>query len=292
VRRGEAIGIVGESGSGKSMLALSILGLVGPPATVSGEIEIEGHSVLASGTDLHRLRGRVAGLILQDPTASLNPVRTIRSQLAESARVAGMAGPAIREAIDHALSAVGLDPKEVLRRYPFELSGGMNQRVAIAIALVQRPAILIADEPTTALDVSTQLSILALLQSLQRQFDMAIVLISHDLAVVYQLAHRLAVMYAGKLVEVGTTDEVVGRPQHPYTQALIGAIPSLGDLDRPLRTIPGQLQATFDDSRGCPFADRCPEAMDLCRQSFPETSVFSPTHRAWCWLHRPQAETG
>jgi peptide/nickel transport system ATP-binding protein len=191
-------------------------------------------------------------------------------------------------AIAAALAEVNLDSAEVLDRNPFELSGGMNQRVAIAMALIQHPEILIADEPTTALDTSTQIGILALLRSIQRSERMALVLISHDLAVVDQLAQRVVVMYAGRVVEVGPTDQVVNRPAHPYTNALLKALPRLSTGQSRLESIPGQLQPTFDHSRGCPFAKRCLHTMDKCLQEFPDRTDLSAEHSVWCWLHQEQ----
>jgi peptide/nickel transport system ATP-binding protein len=281
---GEAIGIVGESGSGKSVMALALLRLLGPGAIVTGTVTLAGTEVqTATPAALTAVRGRVAGLILQDPTASLNPVRSIRAQLTESARHGGGTGSTTGAEIADALRAVGLPPDEVLGRYPFQLSGGMNQRVALAMALVQRPRLLIADEPTTALDASTQLGILGLLARIGRARDMSLLLISHDLAVVYQVTHRIGVMYAGKLVELGPTETLVRTPAHPYTRALVSAIPSLETRRERLDTIPGQLQPRFGGDVGCPFRDRCGLARPACAEGFPPFTELASDHRVACW---------
>jgi len=285
VPAGQSIGIVGESGSGKSVMALAMLRLLGPAAAVTGSVTMAGIDLLrASPEALVRARGRVAGLILQDPTASLNPIRTIRSQLLESARRLGLAGATAQAEIVDALKSVRLSPDAVLSRYPFQLSGGMNQRVAIAMALIQRPQLLIADEPTTALDVSTQLGILGLLARLQAERHMSLIMISHDLAVVYQLADMIGVMYSGKLVEFGPTDRVVNAPAHPYTRALIAAIPRIDLVRERLETIPGQLRPRLEDDVGCPFRSRCHGAMPRCEDAFPPFVAVAPGHTAACWL--------
>jgi oligopeptide/dipeptide ABC transporter ATP-binding protein len=285
IQPGESLGIVGESGSGKSVMALGLLGLLGPPARLTGAVRLGGVDMLRSGpAALSAVRGRVAGLILQDPTASLNPVRSIRAQLTESARRAGFAGARAEAEVGESLRSVGLVPDEVLNRFPFQLSGGMNQRVAIAMALVQHPRLLIADEPTTALDVSTQLGILGLLARVRKQSRMALLLISHDLAVVYQVTDRIAVLYAGRLVEVGPTEAIVTAPAHPYTRALVAAIPRLDGVRGRLETIPGQLRPQFDGDTGCPFRDRCRLAETRCTEHFPDLADVAPGHRAACWV--------
>jgi oligopeptide/dipeptide ABC transporter ATP-binding protein len=284
VLAGDSLGLVGESGSGKSVMALALLRLLDPSALVAGSVTIDGIDVLEAPADtLTRVRGRGAGLILQDPTASLNPVRSIRAQVMESARRAGSTRGQAEAEVAEALRSVGLAPEEVLGRYPFQLSGGMNQRVALAMALVQRPRLLIADEPTTALDVSTQLGILGLLARARETRDMAVLLISHDLAVVYQVTRWTGVMYAGKLVELGPTEEVVRAPAHPYTRALVAAIPRLDAPRERLDTIPGQLRPRFDGDAGCPFRDRCAVAMAICGEAFPAPTPVGAGHGAACW---------
>jgi oligopeptide/dipeptide ABC transporter ATP-binding protein len=284
IRRGETVGIVGESGSGKTMLGLSLLGLVPAPGAVSGRITVAGIDVVgARRRQLYELRGRKVGLVLQDPTASLNPFRTIRSQLAESLRRVGVTGTEADTEMRSGLERVRLDPAAVLRRRPFELSGGMNQRIAIAMAILQRPDILVADEPTTALDVVVQLEVLELLRELQREQHMALVLISHDLAVVDQLADRIAVMYGGKLVELGPADEIVSRPSHPYTSALLAAMPDVARTDQQLRPIPGQFRQIFTADAGCPLVGRCDHVREACGQAFPERLELDAGHAVWCW---------
>lgn len=281
---GEAIGIVGESGSGKSVMALSLLGLVPPPGRCEGRVLVAGQNVLAlRGRELTRIRGRRIGLILQDPTPALNPIRTIESQLREAARLAGIPAADQSRRLQSGIREVKLDPAAVLRKYPFELSGGMNQRIAIAMALLQQPDLLVADEPTTALDVTTQAHILALLDSVRRKRGMALVLISHDIGVVYQVSNRIGVMYGGRLVEVGDTETIVHRPAHPYTQALINAVPSLDRPGQSVRGIPGHLSHIRVDDRGCPFEPRCAYALPACRDNFPGPTHLGPKHTSWCW---------
>lgn len=292
IRPGEALGIVGESGSGKSMMAMSLLGLVPPPGVASGRVLVAGKDVFeASPRELTELRRKKLGLVMQDPTPSLNPVRSIGSQLAEAARVSGVERGAARGEIRSALQVVGLEPDFVLKKRPFELSGGMNQRVVIAMALIQRPEILVADEPTTALDVTTQVGILKLLDRLRRERGMALILISHDIGVIYQLVDRVAVMYAGKLVELGGTERVVHSPAHPYTRALLAALPEIGSrgADR-LTTIPGQLKPVRDGDSGCPYRERCEYAMNVCGELFPSTIEVAEGHETWCWWVEREAD--
>ncbi len=281
---GEALGVVGESGSGKTMLGMSILGLLPSTARIGGDVVMDGVSVIhASQRELARLRGRRIGLILQDPTASLNPVRTIRSQLREAARHGGIPRSEISSRIRDGLAAVGLDAGRVLRSYPHQLSGGMNQRVAIAMALVQDPELLIADEPTTALDVSSQSDIVALINGIRAARSMALVFVSHDLNVVAAVADRVAVMYAGRLVEIGARDEILAAPSHPYTLGLIESTPSLEHEMSERAGIPGQLEPVLDDATGCPFFNRCPRREDRCRTEQPPGVRLSDRHTAWCW---------
>jgi oligopeptide/dipeptide ABC transporter ATP-binding protein len=280
----QAVGIVGESGSGKSLLSLSMLGLLPVAARHTGRVSVTGIDVLSAPAGLKRsIRGRVVGLILQDPTSSLNPLRTIGSQLRESARLADGLGRQASGEIGAALQAVNLDPDEIVRKHPFELSGGMNQRVAIAMALLQRPQLLIADEPTTALDATVQVEILTLLRAIQRSRGMAFVLISHDLAVVYQAVDVIAVMYAGRLVEYGPAELVIRSPRHPYTQALVASIPHAGTSGGRLAGIPGQLTPRYVGDDGCPFRERCPVALPVCATAFPGRDPSDGEHTVWCW---------
>jgi oligopeptide/dipeptide ABC transporter ATP-binding protein len=283
---GQAVGIVGESGSGKSLLTLSMLGLLPPAAAHAGRVFVKGVDVLNAASRLKReIRGRVVGLILQDPTSSLNPMRTVGSQLTESARRAPGATGRMRNEINRGLEAVNLDPGEILAKHPFQLSGGMNQRVAIAMALMQQPQLLIADEPTTALDATVQVEILGLLRTIQQSRGMAFVLVSHDLAVVYQAVDVIAVMYAGRLVEFGPTESVIRSPRHPYTRALVASIPRMGSAADRLVGIPGQLTPRYAGDDGCPFRERCPVAMPVCAEAFPARNTLDDEHAVWCWQH-------
>ncbi len=284
---GEALGVVGESGSGKTLLGLAILGLLPAGAIVGGSIEFGGAPVVgASKRRLAALRGRRVGLILQDPTGSLNPVRTIRSQLYEAARLGGLSRKAIAARIRDDLRAVALDPERVLSKYPHQLSGGMNQRVAIAMALIQDPELLVADEPTTALDVSSQSEIIALLNRIRRERRMALVFVSHDLNVVRAVSERIAVVYAGRLVEIGPRDQVLGDPRHPYTIGLIRSTPVVGGDPGASTGIPGQLEMVRDSAPGCPFANRCPRVLDVCRTEFPSATQIGHDHSTWCWAEK------
>ncbi|MDP2471219.1 MAG: ABC transporter ATP-binding protein [Candidatus Palauibacterales bacterium] len=274
VGTGETLGLVGESGSGKSMVALSILDLVPAPGRiVSGEVDLGGEDLLSmSGAAKRRVRGGEIGIVFQDPSASLNPVYRIGDQIADVARLHRGLGrvEARREAV-HLLGDLGIQqPEKRARAYPFELSGGMRQRAQIAIAIAGRPRLLIADEPTTALDATVQAEICDLLKHVQGEFGMSILLISHDLALVADVADRIMVMYAGRIVEVGHWTAITQEPRHPYTKGLIGAIPHLGaGSGSPLEAIAGTVPDLTDLPDGCPFHPRCPEAGEDCRSAVP-----------------------
>ena len=265
---GEILGLVGESGSGKTVTGFSLLGLVDPPGRiVEGSIRLKGRELVgASDATLRDLRGRDISMIFQDPIATLNPMLTIGQQmrLAQEAheRVTRRAADARSAEL---LSRVGISSAVArLRSYPHEFSGGMRQRVAIAIALLHRPAVIVADEPTTALDVSIQAQILAEMKALVAETGTAMIWISHDLAVVSSLASRLLVMYAGRMVESGSTASVLRRPNHPYTEGLIASLPSSAAPGTPLRQIPGTTPSLLALPPGCPFAPRCPRADAAC----------------------------
>lgn len=274
VSAGETLGLVGESGCGKSMVALSILDLVPSPGRiVAGEIEFEGREILSLGrTQKRAVRGGGIGMVFQDPAASLNPVYRVGDQIADVVRLHHGLGKADawRETV-HLLGDLGIsEPEKRARAYPFELSGGMRQRAQIAIAVAGRPKLLIADEPTTALDATVQAEICDLLKYIQGEFGMAILLISHDLAMVTDMADRIMVMYAGRIVEAGHWTAVSQEPRHPYTKGLMAAILHLGaGAGRPFRGIPGTIPDLADLPAGCSFHPRCPEAAEDCRAAAP-----------------------
>jgi peptide/nickel transport system permease protein len=291
LRRGETLGIVGESGSGKSVLASAIIQLIDPPGRVSrGSVLFDGEDLVRAGNRrLDRLRGRAIGMILQNPTASLNPVLTIGFQMREAIRhLDGAETDDPRTQVRRLLTAVGIgDPDRISRQYPFELSGGMNQRVMIAMVLAATPQLLIADEPTTALDTTTQEQILRQLSELTHERDISLLLITHDIALVSEYADTMLVLYAGELCEYGPVDRVISDPQHPYTRALLVSVPRLDASDERLRAIPGELPDPRSERVGCPFAARCPEAMDVCWEINPEPTDVGPGHLAACHLLTP-----
>jgi peptide/nickel transport system permease protein len=293
LERGQTLGIVGESGSGKSVTALAIIQLLDSPGRVTGG------SIVFDGRDLPRLsdrematlRGRRIGMIFQNPTSSLNPVLTIGFQLVEALRgQLRLSQAQARRRAREALREVGIgDPDRVLRRYPFQLSGGMNQRVMIAMAMTCEPDVLIADEPSTALDVTTQAQILEQLRELTRRSRTSLVLITHDIAVVAEYADEVLVMYAGQVCEVGPQEAVVADPKHPYTQALLGALPR-ADVPRGTRleSIPGEPPDPANPPIGCPFAPRCPHVMDVCRSVNPPQFDVGRGRTAACHLWAPE----
>ena len=282
---GETLGMVGESGCGKSVTWLAVLRLLGPRALIGGTVALAGRSIADLPEErMVRLRGRRIAMIFQDPISALNPVHTIGRQIGE-ALVAhrGATAAAARAEAARLLDQVGIPAaKSALQRYPHELSGGMNQRAMIAMCLAGRPDLLIADEPTTALDVTIQAQILDLLRQIQRDLGMALVLVSHDLGVVAEVCRRVAVMYCGRIVEQGDTDAIFDRPQHPYTRGLLAALPSLDGPRRRLQPIPGTVPAPGALPAGCAFAPRCPRAAAVCRSAVPPLRPIVPGHRAAC----------
>ncbi|WP_043359835.1 ABC transporter ATP-binding protein [Belnapia sp. F-4-1] len=285
VAPGEALGLVGESGCGKSVTWLAALGLLPGRARVGGSVRLGGEELLgAPPALLDRVRGGRVAMIFQDPASSLNPVHRIGRQVAEALGLhRGLRGAAARAEARRLLDQVGIpDAGRRLDAYPHELSGGQSQRVMIAMALAGRPELLVADEPTTALDVTIQAQILDLLGALRRETGMALVLISHDLGVVAETCERVAVMYAGRIVEEAPVGRLFDRPTHPYTQGLLGALPPLDGPRRPLAAIPGGVPEPGAMPPGCAFAPRCPQAMAACAAGVPEAIAVEPGHAAAC----------
>jgi oligopeptide/dipeptide ABC transporter ATP-binding protein len=293
VADGEAVGIVGESGSGKTLTMLSVMGLLpSPPLRVSGgEILFAGRDLVLMGErELRRIRGAELAMIYQDPMTSLNPLMRIGEQIAEAMTAHGVAAADARTRAREALARVGIpDPERTAGAYPHEFSGGMRQRVMIATALSLSPRLLIADEPTTALDVTIQQQILALVRSLQDEYGMAIVWITHDLGVIARLVDRVIVMYAGRIVEDAPTKRLFSAPEHPYTAGLLASLPDPSDLERrPLTQIPGTPPEPSDVQRGCPFQPRCPQAVDICAEEMPPLTDRGGGGMAACWVPREE----
>lgn len=293
VNRGDTLGIVGESGCGKTVLALSIMGLVPTPPgkIVAGEIILEGIDLLKLGRNkMRRYLGHDISMIFQEPMTSLNPVLTIGDQIAEVVRF--HEGVSRRKALEQAtemLRLVGIPAPELrIRDYPHQLSGGMRQRVMIAMALICRPRLMLADEPTTALDVTIQAQILDLINKLKDDLGTSVILVSHDLGVIAEAAQNVAVMYAGKIVEYGSAIDLFTNPLHPYTTGLLLSLPRIDNQGRDagyLKTIPGSVPPLYNLPAGCRFNDRCPEVMDVCRMNEPALRENKPQHSVRCWLY-------
>lgn len=287
VNKGETLCIVGESGCGKSVTSLSIMGLLGRGGTVvNGSVLFDGSNLLEmSEKELDKVRGDKISMIFQDPLTSLNPVFTIGNQITESIRVhLNLSKKEAKSRAIQILERVGMpDAKAVMQKYPHMLSGGMRQRVMIAMALSCHPALLIADEPTTALDVTIQAQIMSLIQEVQRELNMAVILITHDMGLVAEAADRVIVMYAGQFVEEATVSELFQNPKHPYTKALLASVPSIFDSkDRVLSSIPGMVPEHYDSYEGCRFADRCPYRDAECMKEQKDIDL-NPEHRVKCW---------
>ncbi len=288
--RQQTLGLAGETGCGKSVTARSILRLIDPPGRImDGRILFEGQNLLAlREAAMRRIRGSQISMILQEPKMSLNPVIRVGDQVAEtliihdrslSRRAAG------RRAVDM-LAQLGIaDPARMVRRYPHELSGGMCQRIMIAMMLVTRPKLLIADEPTSALDVTIQAQIIELIKKLIREIKTSVLMITHDLGVLAETCDRVAIMYAGDMVEMGSVRRVLRSPQHPYTQGLLQTLPDKSNPDQPLFSIRGNVPSLLEPQTNCRFAPRCAYVMDRCRQEMPPLFALAEDHQAACFLH-------
>ena len=289
LRRGETLGLVGESGSGKTVSALSMLRLVEtPPAEIkSGRILLAGRDVLRlSPAELSALRGHDIAMIFQEPMTALNPVKRVGLQVGEPlSRHLGLSAREARERVRRLFELVGIPaPAETIDRYPHELSGGMRQRVMIAMAISCEPKVLVADEPTTALDVTIQAQILDLIIGLQEKLGTAILLITHDLAVMAETAHRVAVMYAGRIVEIGPVETIFAAPRHPYTIGLLRSVPQIArERAERLEEIPGTVPNLARLGSGCAFASRCTRVIDQCRLHAPALERLAPGHSVACW---------
>jgi peptide/nickel transport system ATP-binding protein len=285
---GEVLGIVGESGAGKSMMGSAIIGLLEPPGRIAGgEILLEGERIdNLKRAELSRIRGRKIGLVPQDPLTSLNPLFTVGQQLIQTIRAHhDMTDKAARSRALDLLTEVGIPaPDRRIDQYPHQFSGGMRQRVVIALALCAGPKLVIADEPTTALDVSIQAQIIEVLKSMCREHGAAIILITHDMGVIAETADRVGVMYAGRLVEIGPLRSVVREPAHPYTKGLMSSIPVVGRKLERLAQIAGAMPRLTETPSGCAFHPRCPKVLDRCKRELPE---LVPVHgsQAACWLY-------
>ncbi|WP_100009745.1 ABC transporter ATP-binding protein [Lentibacillus sediminis] len=291
--KGKTLGVVGESGSGKSITALSILKLIEDPGKiVGGEIKFKGENLVdKKETEMRKIRGNEISMIFQEPMTSLNPTYTVGQQISESYKIhQGLGKKEARERSIEMLKLVGIpSPEKRIDQYPFELSGGMRQRVMIAIALACNPDLLIADEPTTALDVTIQAQILDLMNQLQEELGMGILLITHDLGVVAEVCDYVAVMYGGQIVEYADVKTLFEQPKHPYTVGLLNSIPpSDHDIEGELPIIQGQVPSPADMPKGCRFAPRCPFATDLCRENLPALETDEKGNQIRCWIYSDQ----
>lgn len=290
LHKGETLGIVGESGCGKSMTSLSLLKLVPTPPgkIINGEILLNNTDLLKlSDEELRKIRGNKISMIFQEPMTSLNPVLTVGEQIAETIRL--HQGLSRKEAWQQAVEMIRLvgipAPEKRAKQEPYQLSGGMRQRIMIAMALACKPDVLIADEPTTALDVTIQAQIIDIIRNLQQQLGMSIIFITHDLGVVAEICDKIAVMYAGQVVEEGSTDSLFEKPLHPYTNGLIQSLPKLYEDQEELSTIHGTVPSPYHYPIGCRYAERCPFATELCREQQPELIMVEQDKKVRCWMY-------
>ncbi|MBU8687780.1 ABC transporter ATP-binding protein [Priestia megaterium] len=295
LHKGETLAIVGESGCGKSVTSQSIMRLIPtPPGRItSGSILFKGQDLTKlSEKKMRDIRGADISMIFQDPMTALNPTLRVGEQIAENImQHENISKEKAKEKAFEMLELVGIpNPRERLKQYPHEFSGGMRQRIVIAMALVCNPEVLIADEPTTALDVTIQAQILELFKDIQQKTDVSIVLITHDLGVVAQVADRVAVMYAGKIVEIGTRRDIFYTPQHPYTKGLLRSVPRLDLYESELVPIAGSPPDLFAPPSGCSFAPRCPYVMEVCDRMYPASTKLKESHQVHCWLQDERAQ--
>lgn len=303
LNEGEVLGIVGESGSGKSQMMYTIMGLLADNGVIeSGKITFDGEDISqlsfpdkkSYDTKMLDIRGNKMAMIFQDPMTFLNPVLKIETQLVEPLlNHTNMTRAQARERALELMRLVGIpSPEKRIKQYPFEFSGGMRQRIIIAIALTCNPKLIIADEPTTALDVTIQAQVLELIDTLRKETNTAVIMITHDLGVVAKLCDRVAIMYGGKMVEIGTDKEIFYNPKHPYTKGLLNCIArtSEDEVEQSLQPIPGSPPDLLNPPKGCPFVDRCDKAMRVCKEYMPDAASFSETHRSRCWLDDARAK--
>ncbi len=303
LNEGEVLGIVGESGSGKSQMMYTIMGLLADNGVIeSGKITFDGEDISqlsfpdkkSYDTKMLDIRGNKMAMIFQDPMTFLNPVLKIETQLVEPLlNHTNMTRVQARERALELMRLVGIpSPEKRIKQYPFEFSGGMRQRIIIAIALTCNPKLIIADEPTTALDVTIQAQVLELIDTLRKETNTAVIMITHDLGVVAKLCDRVAIMYGGKMVEIGTDKEIFYNPKHPYTKGLLNCIArtSEDEVEQSLQPIPGSPPDLLNPPKGCPFVDRCDKAMRVCKEYMPDAASFSETHRSRCWLDDARAK--
>ena len=295
INRQETLGLAGETGCGKSVTARAILRLIDPPGRIeNGQIWFEGRDLLAlEDAEMRRIRGSKISMIMQEPKMSLNPVIRVGDQVAETLLVhdKSLNRRSAREKAIGMLATLGIpDSIRIARRYPHELSGGMSQRVMIAMMLVTRPKLLIADEPTSALDVTIQAQILELMKKLVSEIQSSVLMITHDLGVMAEICDRVAVMYAGNIVEMGPVRAVLKNPKHPYTQGLLQTVPDNVNPDQPLFSIKGSVPSVMEPQSSCRFASRCDYVMDRCKLEIPPVYILNGDHQSTCFLHEGEAE--